>query len=72
MFISVAMEMEKLYSEVKANQLSQKASVRSLKQDSYSKSPTSVCQHLDSSLRWEGSNDLANNSSPWWVWFYTA
>ena len=39
------------YSEVKANQLSQKSSVRSLKQDYYFRSSTSVRQYLDSSLR---------------------
>ena len=51
-----------LYSEVKAIQLSQKSSVRSLKQEYYSKYSTDLHQHLGSPLRL--ALDLAVEKGP--------
>ena len=48
---SLILHHDLLYSEVKAIQLSQKSSVRSLKQEYYSKCSTDLRQHLDSWLR---------------------
>ena len=53
------------YSEVKTDQLSQKSSVRSLKQDYYSKSSISVRQHLDSSFRLALDLAVEKGASTW-------
>ena len=62
---SLILHHDLLYSEVKAIQLSQKSSVRSLKQEYYSKCSTDLCQHLGSSLRLALDFAVEKGASTW-------
>ena len=54
-----------LYPEAKADQLSQKSSVRSLKQDYYSRCSSDIRQHLSSSLRLALDLAVEKGASTW-------
>ena len=62
---SLILHHDLLYSQVKAIQLSQKSSVRSLKQEYYSKCSTDLRQHLDPSLRLVLDLAVERGASTW-------
>ena len=62
---SLLLHHDLLYSEVKATQLSQKSSVRLLKQEYYSKCSADLRHHLDSSLRLALDLAVERGASTW-------
>ena len=64
-YCSLILHHDLLYSEVKAIQLSQKSSVRSLKQEYYSKCSTDLRHHLDSLLRLALDLAVEKGASTW-------